>query len=181
MTSIQHDLYRHGGGISTARLWRTFFGHPGFRFLVFKRLCERYGAAHPIGLAARVCYKRLQVKFGYQIPHTCRIGPGLFMGHFGNIVINQGARLGTDCNIAQGVTLGYVSRGERKGCPQVGNRVWIGANAVVVGNVAVGNDVLIAPLTFVNFDVPDNAVVAGNPGKIIHYKGSVGYVNHVPA
>jgi serine O-acetyltransferase len=49
----------------------------------------------------------------------------------------------------------------------------------VVGGITIGNDVLIAPLSFVNFDVPDNAVVAGNPAKIISHKGSEGYVNYL--
>ena len=44
---------------------------------------------------------------------------------------------------------------------------WSGTNAVIVGNVKIGKDVLIAPLTFVNFDVPDHSIVIGNPGKII--------------
>jgi serine O-acetyltransferase len=101
------------------------------------------------------------------------------MGHYGNIVINQGAILGKNCCVAQGVTIGYVSRGRRKGYPTIGDRVWIGANAVVVGNIAVGNDVLIAPLAYVNFDVPDNAVVLGNPGEIVNYNGSQGYVKNI--
>ncbi len=65
------------------------------------------------------------------------------------------------------------------GCPVIGDRVWIGANAVVVGRITIGDDVLIAPLSFVNFDVPDKAVVAGNPAKIINYNGSEGYVNYI--
>jgi serine O-acetyltransferase len=126
----------------------------------------------------RIWYRTLQVKFGFQIPHSCEIGHGLFLGHFGNIVINQGVIIGKNCNIAQGVTLGNTSRGEKKGCPRVGDRVWIGTNSVVVGKIKVGNDVLIAPLTLVNFDVPDNAVVAGNPAKIISYSGSYGYIKN---
>ena len=43
----------------------------------------------------------------------------------------------------------------------------IGSNAVIVGNVRIGNDVLIAPLSYVNFDVPDHSIVIGNPAKII--------------
>jgi serine O-acetyltransferase len=61
----------------------------------------------------------------------------------------------------------------------VRDRVWIGANAVVVGKITIGNDVLIAPLTYVNFDLPDKAVVAGNPAKIVNYNGSFGYVNDI--
>ena len=65
------------------------------------------------------------------------------------------------------MTIGEISAGPRKGVPTIGDDCWIGTNAVVVGNVRIGSNVLIAPLSFVNFDVPDNSVVIGNPGKII--------------
>lgn len=63
--------------------------------------------------------------------------------------------------------IGQENRGKRKGTPIIGNEVWIGANAVIVGNVKIGNDVLIALLSYVNFDVPDHSIVVGNPAKII--------------
>ena len=49
----------------------------------------------------------------------------------------------------------------------IGNRVWIGVNATVVGHITIGDDVMIAPNAFVNFDVPSHSVVIGNPGRII--------------
>lgn len=156
-----------------------FVSHPGYRFISLHRLCNRFSRFTPIGIAVRIWFKRLQIKFGYQIPHTVKIGRGLFLGHFGNIVVNQAAVLGENCNVAQGVTIGNVSRGSRIGCPVIGDRVWIGANAVIVGKIIVGNDVLIAPLTLVNFDVPDNSVVAGNPAKIVSNNGSKGYIKNM--
>ena len=120
----------------------------------------------------------MQVKYGYQFQYTCRIGKGLYMPHYGNIVINNKVKLGENCNIAQGVTLGNIKRGKKEGNPEIGDRVAIGANAVVVGKIQIGNDVLIAPLSFVNFDVPDRAVVAGNPANIIHYNSSEGYIEN---
>lgn len=180
MSSIQADLFRYTGKQhSIGLLLKCFFAHPGFRFTVILRMCQRYPRFHPIGCLCRVYFYRLKIKFGLQIPFTSKIGKGLFIGHFGNIVVNQGAEIGTNCNIAQGVTIGFVNRGERRGCPKIGNRVWIGANSVVVGNIKVGDDVLIAPLSFVNFDVANNAVVAGNPAKIVSYNGSREYVNRV--
>ena len=59
------------------------------------------------------------------------------------------------------------NRGIRKGAPEISDNCWVGTNAVVVGNIKIGSDVLIAPLTYVNFDVPDHSIVIGNPGKII--------------
>ena len=75
--------------------------------------------------------------------------------------------IGKNVNIATGVTIGQENRGKRKGCPTIGDRVWIGTNAVLVGNINIGSDVLIAPLSYVNFDVPDHSIVLGNPARII--------------
>lgn len=56
--------------------------------------------------------------------------------------------------------------------------MWIGINAVIVGKVNIGNDVLIAPNSYVNCDVPDHSIVFGNP-CIIKYRDNAteGYVN----
>ena len=84
-----------------------------------------------------------------------------------SIIINPKTILGKNINIATGTVIGQENRGKRKGTPIIGNEVWIGANAVIVGNIKIGNDVLIAPLSYVNFDVPDHSIVVGNPAKII--------------
>lgn len=175
---ITQDLPRYTRKRGVAASWSVFFSHPGFRFMALHRLCNRYARLHPIGMISRWWYKRMNVKFGFQIPHTTQIGKGFFLGHFGNIVINPAVRIGDNCNIAQGVTIGHVNRGSKTGAPSLGNRVWVGANAVIVGNIHISDDALIAPLTYVNMDVPAKAVVMGNPGKIVSYEGSEGYVNH---
>ena len=61
----------------------------------------------------------------------------------------------------------HLSQGKRKGAPTIGNKVWIGPNATIVGKINVGNDVLIGANSYVNFDVPDHSIVLGNPGRII--------------
>ena len=58
------------------------------------------------------------------------------------------------------------------GAPKIGNCVSVGINSTVVGNITIGNDVMIAPNSFVNFDVPDHSVVLGNPGTIHHKEGA---------
>ena len=80
--------------------------------------------------------------------------------------------------MAPGVTIGQENRGKRKGCPVIGDNCWIGTNAVIVGKITIGNDVLIAPLSFVNFDVPSHSIVIGNPAKIIHKENATHeYIN----
>ncbi len=153
--------------------------NPPCRFMFTFRACCYFSKFNPIGILFRLWNKNMQVKFGFQFQHTCKIGKGFYLPHYGNIVINNKVVIGENCNIAQGVTLGNVKRGKLKGNPTIGNRVAIGANAVIIGNITIGDDVLIAPLSFVNFDVPAKAVIAGNPASIINYNSSNGYVERL--
>ena len=112
------------------------------------------------------------------IPPEVNAGPGLYIGHLGRIIIHPDAVLGCNVNLSTGITIGQANRGKKKGTPVIGDDVWIGTNAVIVGNIRIGNDVMIAPGAYVNFDVPDHSVVMGNPG-VIHEKENAteGYIN----
>lgn len=106
--------------------------------------------------------------FGLELGEGRNIGPGFYLGHVWNITINPKAVIGSNCNIHKGVVIGQCNRGERKGTPVIGNEVWIGANAVIVGHITIGDDVLIAPNAYVNCDIPSHSVVVGNPCIIKH-------------
>ena len=68
--------------------------------------------------------------------------------------------------------------GGRQGTPVIGNEVWIGINAAIVGKVTIGDDVLIAPNSYVNCDVPSHSIVFGNPCIIKHREDATeGYIN----
>lgn len=157
---------------------------PGFRFTYHLRHVAYYAARRRSLRLIPYLWHRLQLhrcrfRFGFDISPTTSIGAGLYMGHFGMMVISPFAVIGRNCNINQGVTIGATSRGSRLGAPTLGDRVWVGANAVIVGKVTIGSDALIAPGAFVNVDVPERAVFLGNPGKVVAQTGSVGYVNRI--
>lgn len=122
--------------------------------------------------------KRLEEKTGFSFENNMSIGNGLIIGHRGTIVINGQAKFGDQFFITHGVTIGRDIRGKRAGVPTFGNRVCIRANSTVVGKIRIGNDVLIAPNTFVNFDVPDHSVVVGNPAVIHHRDNAT--EGHIP-
>lgn len=121
--------------------------------------------------------KRFSRKYGLEISPSASIGRGLYLGHPYNITVAGGAKIGDNVNLHKGCTIGAENRGKREGCPTVGNCVAVGINATVIGNIKIGNDVMIAPNSFVNFDVPDHSVVIGNPG-VIHRKENAteGYI-----
>ncbi len=122
----------------------------------------------------------LSKKTMIQIPSKTNIGEGFYIGHTGRVIINVNAKIGKNVNISTGVTIGQENRGKRKGCPTIGNRVFIGTNAVIVGNITIGDNVLIAPNAYVNIDVPNDSIVIGNPALIHPNKNATdGYVENL--
>lgn len=111
-----------------------------------------------------LCLLKLFRRFNMvELSARVQAGPGLFFGHAYCITINPETIIGSHVNIHKGVTIGQENRGSRKGVPVIGDRVWIGINSTIVGGIKIGNDVLIAPNTFVNCDIPNHSVVIGNP------------------
>ncbi len=107
-------------------------------------------------------------------------GKGIIIGHWGRIIVNEHAKFGDNVMLTHGVTIGRDVRGKRQGIPTFGNNIVIRANSTVVGNINVGDDVLIAPNTFVNFDVPSHSVVVGNPASIHHRENATeGHIGKV--
>lgn len=132
----------------------------------------------PLALIYKVLFRITKELRHIEIPRTTKIGEGLYIGHAYNITINPKAVLGKNVNIHRGVLIGQTNRGGRQGAPVIGDEVWIGINAVIVGNVKIGDDVLIAPNSYVNCDVPSHSIVFGNPCIIKHRENATeGYVN----
>lgn len=170
------DLYRWYGEKGETLIDRIF-RQPEIKYISLLRKTQNC-SFKPLKLFYRARLKRMADKTQIQIPWTTTIGEGFYIGHTGRIVINPKSKLGKNINIATGVVIGQENRGERKGTPTIKDNCWIGANAVIVGNITVGSDVLIAPLTYVNFDVPDHSIVVGNPGRVIPRENATeGYIN----
>ncbi len=157
------DLYRNNGKRGFWNLLATSIRKVDFRWILLFRLYQ--SKRHPF--LSRWLLRRYSLKTGIQIGWHTQIGEGLVLVHCGNIAVNNAAVIGKNCTMYHGVTVGMEFRGERKGNPVIGDNVWIGSNACVVGKITIGDDVLIAPLSFVNFDVPSHSIVIGNPARII--------------
>ncbi len=108
---------------------------------------------------------RLRRKYGIEV-FINNIGKGFRMVHAFNITISNKAFLGENVTVFKGVTIGEVYVGNKAGAPKIGNNVWIGPNATIVGKIHIGDDVLIAPNAFINNDVPSHSIVIGNPATI---------------
>lgn len=166
MNSVfKKDLYRYYGESGEPFLKKVFRPLELKYISLFRKanICK----FPPLKLFYMLRLLRLSYKTQIQIPARTSIGAGLYIGHLGRVIIHPDAKLGKNINIGTGVTIGMENRGKRKGAPEISDNCWIGTNAVIVGNVKIGSDALIAPLTYVNFDVPDHSIVLGNPGRII--------------
>ncbi|CAI8834584.1 serine O-acetyltransferase [Chryseobacterium sp. IT-36CA2] len=164
---IQKDFYRESGKwLSTFQIWKKCI-NPNLHFIYLLRMAQKHQNKAILNIFWKIILRHYQIKYGFQIYPETQIGEGFYLGHFGSLVINPKTIIGKNCNIAQGVTIGQQNRGQNEGSPVIGDEVWIGTNAVIVGAIMIGNNVLIVPNSYVNFDVPSNSVVIGNPAKII--------------
>ena len=121
---------------------------------------------YPLALAIRVLW-------GIELPRRTCIGPGLYIGHFGGIVVSSATLIGRNCSLSHGVTIGLGNRGASWGVPHIGEDVYIGPGACLYGPIRIGDNVKIGANTVVSRDVPDNAVVALDPGfRIVSMKGN---------
>lgn len=180
---VLSDLYRIAGGIGMTDLVRQLLiGEESFQYNFWMRTC-RYAEKQPalkwwLYWIARLMLRRLKYRMGISIPFRAKIGSGFYIGHFGGIIVNQDAVIGKNCNISSGVIIGQANRGAYKGCPVLGDNVYIGPGAKIFGAVRIGDNAAIGANCVVTRDVPDNAVVAGVPGRVISNRGSTGYVNN---
>ena len=134
------------------------------------RLSTRSSSQFVKRIAAKIS-KRLLLRRGIELEYSDNIGEGLVLAHAWGITVNSRAVLGKDCVLFKGCTIGSIRSGKREGWPRLGDRVVVGCNAFVCGGITIGDDVLIAANAFVDFDVPSNSIVIGNPGQI-HRKGN---------
>lgn len=118
------------------------------------------------GLSVPAVALRMAVETVHHVGIGAEVGPGFFIGHAGNIYIGP-TRIGSNFSCTHNVTIGVGhARGER-GIPTVGDDVWVGTGSVLAGSIRVGNRATITHGTMLTRDVPDGALVGGNPGRVI--------------
>lgn len=169
---IGADLYRLSQSKNTYfKLFGFLITNASFKITFWFRVgsylkAKRY--LKPLYLMVFIIYKHVQYKTGIQLPLGTSVGRGLQFAHFSCIVINGDAVIGDFCTIFQGVTIGSV-RG--KGAPRIGNHVVLAAGAKVLGKVSIGNFVFIGANAVVIHDVADRSVVGGIPAKVLNCNG----------
>lgn len=165
---IKADLYRIEGKSDFRSFIKCFKKSKSFRCLYYYRRCKE---KHSFLVKAyyRILYHIAYKNNGVELPLKANIGEGVLFIHPTGITINSNTIAGKNLTLLKGCTIGATKNESGKSfVPIIGDNVYIGINSTVVGNIKIGNNVLIAANTFVNFDVPDNSVVLGSPGGIHH-------------
>ncbi|HMC38260.1 MAG TPA: hypothetical protein VKI19_01270 [Acidimicrobiales bacterium] len=147
-------------------LGRFLFAFPEFRSVYYHRLAS----GNPAGvLAGRLCRLAWKGVPGLDLSGT-PIGPGLFISH-GQGTILSAERIGANLQVHQGVTIGWDYRGDRR--PIVGDDVFIGAGAKVLGAITIGDGARIGANAVVVCDVPPHATAVGIPARVVEAAASV--------
>ncbi len=123
-------------------------------------------------------HKSIQMYTGIDLPCTAVIGKGLYIGHFGGLIVGEGVKIGERCNLSHGVTIGYAGRGDKRGAPTIGNKVQIYTGSVIVGKITVGDNAVIGANAVVTKDVAESAVVGGVPAKVLNYAGASEFIDY---
>jgi serine O-acetyltransferase len=134
----------------------------------------------PLGAAGRLVVGFVEAVTHIELPSQAAIGPGLFLPHAGYVIVASNAIIGRHCTLTQGVTIGHRGggRGASLVSPVIGNRVYVGPGAAILGPVNVGDDVLIGANAVVIDSVSSRAVVVGNPARVISRQGFFQLINY---
>jgi len=117
-------------------------------------------------LLAFVLFKLMEIVTGISLPASAEIGKGFYAGHFGPMILHSRVKMGENCSIGPGVVIGTRGQGN-EGVPVIGNDVYIGVGAKVLGGITLGHHVRVGANAVVLKNVPDRATVAGIPAKVI--------------
>jgi len=186
---LKHDLYRYfypNNDVSelsclkkvdtiifTQAIWATVV-YRFRRWVIYEcRISIIRGLLKPVG---SILHLFVEITTGIHIRPEIDIGPGLYIGHFGNIFLGGDMKIGKFCNISQENTVGFAGRGSKRGLPTIGDFVHIGPGAKIIGKITIGNHVAIGANAVVTKDLPENAVAGGVPAKIINFNSSRDFI-----
>ena len=178
---IQQDYIRNIGNVSKWRylalkIYRTD-SYMVFKYLKNLRRYEYSINCHKghsfwgnlIYVIRKFKWRRLSIKYNLLLPPNV-IGPGFKIAHIvgGGIIINCKS-IGKNCSVNSGVIIG--NNGGQNRIATIGDNVSISIGAKVIGDVTIGNNVIVAPNSVVVKDIPNDCVVSGVPAKIIKRDG----------
>jgi len=154
---------RSSSFVATLNVFRS----PGFQAVLVYRFSHwsiqskiRRVLLSPIRSFANFLIKTL---WGIQIGYPAKIGPGLYIGHFGGIIISGRTKMGSGVSLSQGVTIG-MTYGQDGGCPELGDHIYIGPGAVIFGKIQIGSHSKIGANAVIHKSIPPGSTAVAWPG-----------------
>jgi serine O-acetyltransferase len=167
---IAGDYRRIAPRFTWSGFLRAYCWDETFALVVWYRLAHHWSVTRPCLPLLLPCYlmlRRQNRRSGVTLSRHVRIGPGFRIEHAGKSYIHMDAVFGAECTIMHNVTVGVShSRRGKPGVPVIGDRVFIGPNAVLYGGIRVGDDAMVGANSVVNRDVPAGTLAVGCPAVI---------------
>lgn len=136
--------------------------------------CGNFLYRHHIPFLPSIFQLLCFIIYSSAVSYKVKLGKGTFFNHAGfGILINSKVIIGEQCKIGNNVSI--VGQGPYKNAPLLKNKIFIGPGAVIQGPVIIENNVIVAPNSVVNKSIPEHAIVAGNPAKIIDWSNKLDY------
>ncbi len=171
---IRSDYYRFSAKkVSIFKMFLKTLTEPSFCFLFWHRLSS-YKTKNPLYFISKLIHRHLMFKYSLIIPSSTLIGYGLYIGHPAGIIVNHTAIIGNNVNLSQFTTIGS-NHGK---AAVIGDNVYIGPSVCLVENVYIGRNVTIGAGSIVTKDIPEGAVAAGNPAKVISMNSTGKYIGN---
>lgn len=159
---VAEDFRTHDSKLMSQGFWALFWHRFGnWRMGVRPRLLRV-----PLTVIYRVMFYLSQLLCGIMLPYTTRVGRRVKLEHFGGMIL-VAQTIGNDVIIRQNTTFGIAGLDDTQARPVIGNGVEIGAGAVIIGNIYVGDNTIIGANAVVTKDIPANTVAAGIPAKVL--------------
>lgn len=177
---IKADLYRYSGQSNMKVFFHTYFKSPAFRFTVWLRICSilrKKRLQKSLLLITKIIYNHYKYKYGYDIPYSIPIGPGLLIYHFGGIVFNP-SYCGKNMTISHCTTVGMTIINGKKYFPIIKDNVYMAPGSKIIGNIIVEDNCAIGTNAVVTKSTNKNDVLIGIPAQRISSKGSHEYINN---
>ena len=170
---IRADAFRATGKIlSVGSILALAAVSRTFRPVLTLRFCQSSrGRSSLLHLGARILHRWAQAKAGIDLSSALDAGPGLLLVHGWGIVVNRDAHIGSNVTLFNGVVIGrkdtISATGRETEYPVIGNDVWIGPHAIIIGGVRIGDGAIIGAGSVVTKDVPAHSIVVGNPARVV--------------
>ena len=159
--NIRADLKAHDGHWAAQGFWALLVYRFGrWRYSIQPPLLRK-----PFSFVYKFLFKTVQILTGIELPCEATIGSNFIIDHSGGIVVSGYTIFGDNCRIRSGVVIG-LKRSTHPCAPRFGNNVDIGAGAKVLGDITIGDNVLIGANAVVTCNVPSNSIAVGIPAQI---------------